>query len=333
MSARPRLAVLGCGSIAAFHVPACREEGFDVVAVAGSPGSRRAVEFARRFDIPNVCSDPREVAGASSKVWDALLIATSVDPTLELLMIAAESGRPVLVEKPVASSAATLQAHAESWQNVIVAYNRRFYATAQAAKEFVEHGGPCLVQLELPEDVPILEDGGDQIANTRKILWNSVHGFDLARFVLGDLEVEAVVSRGEGRGRDGAAAIMRSRRGDVVQYTGNWNAPSNFSLTIDRGPRRYQMRPFEVGAYYEGTEVIEPTPDVPIRRYLPRRTGEVSLEPLDARFKPGFAGQARDLMRLCEGTQRTVGATIHDAIAALEVAERVLATNVLEADV
>lgn len=323
MTARPRLALIGSGKIADFHVPACREAGFDVVAVAGSLGSARAVVFAQRFGIPKVWNDPRELA-ASPEGWDAMLIASSVESTLELLIVAAAANKPILVEKPVSTSSAALAPYVNAWPHVIVAYNRRFYATVHAAREFARAGGPCLVQLELPESAPVRHENGTVSVDTRAVLGNSVHGLDVARYVLGDLHVEAVVGRGEGSGRDGSAAILRSSEGHVVQYVGNWNASSNFALTLDRGRSRYQARPFELGTYYEGMEVVEPTPETPIRRYLPKRTGEVQLSATDLSFKPGFVGQSRELMALRSGKPAEHAATLADAYAAVRLAEAVL---------
>ena len=38
------LAVIGCGNIARFHIPAMREVGFNIVAIAGSLDSKNALK-------------------------------------------------------------------------------------------------------------------------------------------------------------------------------------------------------------------------------------------------------------------------------------------------
>jgi len=327
-SAHPRLAFIGCGDVAVFHAAACREAGFALAAVAGRPGSARAPEFARRFGVPRVFSDPLELA--SSGDWDALVLAVEPVAALDLLAVAAASGRPVLVEKPVALSSEMLRPHATRWPNVMVGYNRRFYATVREARAFAASGPPCLAQLEIPEDAPFEAPSG---ADPTRVFTHSVHGFDLARYVLGPLAMDMVLPRlrdaggaAGGAARDGVAALMRSRRGDVVQYVGNWNAPANVSLTLDQGMRRYQLRPFESGAVYEGLTVVEPDAAMPIRRYVPTLTRRVALDPCDHTFKPGFLQQAAALLRRCGGEQDDTAATLEDAVAALELAEAVTAS-------
>lgn len=320
---RARLALIGCGEAAALHVPACREAGFTLAAVAGRPGSSRVREFASRFGIPSVVSDP--MALAASADWDALVLAVEPEAALGLLQVAADSGRPVLVEKPVALASARLRPFITRWPKVIVGYNRRFYVTARAARDFAAAGAPCLAQLELPEDAPVPDVPGAG-ADPRKIFTHSVHGFDLARFVLGPLATELVLPRARGTGRDGVSALLRSRRGDIVHYIGNWNAPSNVSLTLDQDGRRYRMSPFEDGAFYEGMTVIEPGAGAPIRRYVPTLTGRVMLDACDQVFKPGLVQQARELLRLCHGRPGDTAATLEDAVAALELAEAVTGT-------
>jgi hypothetical protein len=98
-------------------------------------------------------------------------------------------------------------------------------------------------------------------------------------------------------------------------------------LTIDRGRKRFQLRPFESATRFEGMTIIEPTPGAPIRQYQPNLTDQFTLNGYDTRFKPGFVSQALELKRLCDGRGRTVGATMEDATAAVEMAEAVTALN------
>jgi predicted dehydrogenase len=310
----PRLALIGCGSVAGFHVAAAREAGFEIVAVAGSQDSARAPAFASQWNIPSVVANPVELASQSPVTWDALVIASSVAPTLDLLRTAAATGGAVLAEKPVSRSSKPLRHLGNGLANVLVGYNRRFYSTVQAAKEFAQ-AGPCVAQLELPERLA----PADGLSN---VFENSVHGFDMIRFIFGDVETEAVT-----RGEAGTVAMFRTRRGDVIQYVGNWNAPSNFSLTIDRGRERFQLRPFEAAARYDGLTTIEPSAAIPIRRYQPNRIEQIELNGRDLQFKPGFVQQAAELKRLCNGQARTVGATIADAAEAVAIAEAVTGIN------
>ena len=118
----------------------------------------------------------------------------------------------------------------------------------------------------------------------------------------------------------GRHVTLRSARGDLCNLTANWNAPANFSLAFDVGAERFQLRPFEVGATYRGMEVVEPTPEVPIRRYQPVCTGTVLADASNG--KPGFVAQATALRRLVEGTPPgPESATMDDAYEAVALVE------------
>lgn len=98
---RIRVAVLGAGRWAAeAHVPGwLRDPRCEVVAVCDVV-EERAVELARRFDIPEAGSDWQAVVGRSDV--DVVDVCTSSDSHFELAWAALEAGKHVLCEKPVA---------------------------------------------------------------------------------------------------------------------------------------------------------------------------------------------------------------------------------------
>ena len=122
----PRLAIVGCGDIAEFHAPACREAGLELTAVCSRAGSTRLASFADRHGIPLVFEDVEKLLAASDD-WDALLIAVPVDVTLSVLVSALDSHKPILVEKPVARRSSDLLPLINRSLPVIVGYNRRYY--------------------------------------------------------------------------------------------------------------------------------------------------------------------------------------------------------------
>lgn len=321
MKSGPALALIGSGPIAGFHVAAARRTGFRVAAVAGRLDSARARDFARQHEIEQVWSDPLELA--ASGAWDALIIAVETQVTLDILRAAAVHGKPVLVEKPVALEAALLAPYRTCWPHVVVGYNRRYYEPVIAARRFVQGQPACLVHMQLPERVAPPDRSIDEREHAVRI--NSVHGLDLLRFLFGDLTVETVSSLGDPGEYRGRFTTLRSTRGDLCAVTANWNAPANFAVDINAGEERFQLLPFEVGHVFRGMEVSEPTPEVPIRRYLPICVETVPPGPEAAEFKPGFVGQARALRGLVDGVPVGPGAaTLDDAWASLHLAEVIL---------
>ena len=321
MTNQLRLAIVGSGEIANFHVAAAKSAGFDVVGVAARKNSRTVHAFAQTHVISNTWDDPAELIAEEGK-WDALILAATTEAIIPLLTQALEIGKPVLVEKPVATSSHALLPLIKYEKNVMVGFNRRFYAPVQAAKRFVESGGPCSIHLQLPESVSY--DADNKSWDTRFVRLNSVHGFDLANYLTGGLTIASTMRVGQTSDRRGGVVVMSSVRGDICTISANWNAPANFAMTIDREGERFELRPLEFGTRYQGMQVVEPTNEIPIRRYLPKEVEQFPPDQKSLDFKPGFVAQCEALAALVHGQRSEIAASINDAHRALLVSEALL---------
>lgn len=323
----PRVGLIGVGPISDWHVRALRVAGLEVAGVASRRESTRVRDFATRHSISRTFED-WEAMLAAGEGWDGLVIATHTDGTADVLAEALRLRIPLLVEKPVAWTSARLEKLAGA-ADVIVAFNRRFYRTAQAARDEARGGPPVMAQLSLPESIEIARAGGPGRPYWEPFFSNSCHGFDLLRFVLGPLHVEHVTRHARGGAVHGLAAVLTTERGDVIDVLCNWAVPTNFALAIDRPGRRLELRPFELATVYEGMDVVEPTEETPIRRYLPRLKERITLEKIDATEKPGFVQQATALRDLIErGVMSPIAATMDDALATLRLCEELLGEGI-----
>lgn len=309
----PVAALIGAGAIAPFHVKALREAGFVIDHVAARVGSTRGQEFAEEYGIPRYWSEPLELIASDD--WDVIVLASSTEGIPELLSHVVTRGRPCLVEKPIAFDGDSIRKFLPHESLIRVAYNRRFYSSAIAAKEFANNG-PCLFRMELPDSIQT-EDA--PFSGLRAVRENSVHGLDLLRYIIGPFTVKTRFDVSDPRGR---IATVTTEQGHVGTVSLNWNCPANFSLTLDRAPRRFELKPFEMGALYEGMEVLEPSTDVPVRRYVPKLIHQSSAFPGPDGVKPGFLEQASALMqRLRQDTWDDRCATLQDAAAAADIAK------------
>lgn len=320
----PRLAMIGCGRIAEFHAPAFRAAGFELAAVCSSPGSPRPGAFASKHGIPFVFDTVDDLLSSRQR-WDALLIAVSVEATLDVLKLVLESGAPILVEKPVCLRSADLLPYIDRGSLVIVGYNRRFYGTAHEARRVAQEGAPLLAQLVIPESIRTPARAVDDPLYLRPFFANSVHGLDLARYVFGHLDVAHVQRLINHSGAiSGVAATLKAENDSIVQLTANWGAPANFSLTLDRPGQRLDLRPFELATAFGGLEIQEPTAERPIRIYTPKEVQRFALSEVDRRFKPGFVRQAEALRALARGEHPGPAARLEDAFAVLQMAEQLV---------
>ena len=321
MSRKPRLAIIGTGSISDFHVVAAKAVGFSVDHVAASPNSSTIDTFAKKYLISNTWNSPTELAKSQDQ-WDAIVLATKTEALTQLVELAMRSKKPVLAEKPVGMNSKEIEHLVEYSENVLVGFNRRYYAPVQEAKRFIDVGGPCIVRVELPESVPWNVELGRR--DSKQVRLNSVHGFDLLNYLFPHDVKTLSFDRYILPDSRGGVLVTNSKRGDICTVIANWNAPANFSITIDRDEERFELRPLEYGFRYRGMESVEPSKDSPIRKYIPQITDQCPPDLESVEFKPGFIGQYRDLLRMIKGEKPRIGATLQDAKIALQFAEALI---------
>lgn len=321
MSQKPRLAIIGTGSISDFHVAAATSIGFSVDHVAASPNSSTIATFAKKHLISNTWSSPIELV-ESFHQWDAIVLATTTEAQTQLVELAMRSEKPVLAEKPVGISSKQIEHLVEHSENVLVGFNRRYYAPVQEAKKFVDMGGPCIVRVELPESAPWNVELGRR--DNKQVRLNSVHGFDLLNYLFPHDAKTLNFNRYLLPDSRGGVLVTNSKKGDICTIVANWNAPANFSITIDRDEERFELRPLEYGFRYQGMESVEPSKDSPIRKYIPQIVDRYLPNLESVEFKPGFIGQYRELLLMINGEKPRIGATLQDAKIALQFAEALI---------
>ena len=320
MSIKKKIAIIGCGNIASFHVPAIRAAGMEIEHCASSPNSKTIKHFATQNNINQIWSDPKKLANSYNQ-WDGIVIATSITATMDLLNIAIKSNKPILVEKPVTISSINLkQFLTTAPRNVIVAYNRRYYNTVQRARDFVLHKQKIRASMVLPENIssefenPFLPH---QV--------NSVHGFDILNYIFDSISIEHVVTSNNNDPFFGRQAILRSKAGHLINLNMNWNAPSNFKLSLDDGQEQLDLCPFEKFQLYRGMKVIEPSKQYPVRQYIPDliESGNV-FDNMQFNIKPGFLEQSIEFSNLINGKSVSIGANLKDAYNNQLLAEKLL---------
>ncbi len=67
-----KLALIGCGNIAKFHIEAFNSLGVNIDHCASSLNSSTINKFADKYKIPNVWADPIKLAKAQN-VWDGIV--------------------------------------------------------------------------------------------------------------------------------------------------------------------------------------------------------------------------------------------------------------------
>jgi predicted dehydrogenase len=143
MADKVRIGYIGTGGIANFQVQQLMQRRKDVQIVAGCDVSEEALKkFADAFTVPHTFSDYNELLALDEV--DAVSVCTPnfmhKDPTIAAL----KAGKHVLVEKPMARSAAEAKAMVKASQKskgtLTMGFQYRLGADAQILKRFANEG-------------------------------------------------------------------------------------------------------------------------------------------------------------------------------------------------
>ena len=311
-----KLALIGPGKIAEYHIQALKIFDFDIVGCISRKGSSSNIEFMKNYgkdeseyftDIDYMVNNPQD--------WDAALISCPTSSQLEYLIRLAHINKPILVEKPISFLSSDLE-NLIDYKNIMVGFNRRHYSNISQIKAFMQSKSNVFVKVVIPESSLYKNKNINSSCNfPAGVYENSIHIFDLINYIFGDVEwVSAISSSKEYScfsSAEGAIANNSHVSLDVLI-----NAPDNFSISVYSEDEKVELKPIEVLSFYQGFEVLEPSGVFPIRRYSPHLKSQIFVE-THMNCKPGFYEQARMFTALCNGKKDLNFPSIVDAHKAL----------------
>jgi myo-inositol 2-dehydrogenase / D-chiro-inositol 1-dehydrogenase len=185
-----KFAVLGCGRIGRMHaLNLARHPRVELAYVYDvAPAAAAAVADATKA---RQAGTVEEILSAADVA--AVLIASTTDTHLDLLVRAVEAGKAVLCEKPIDLDLAKVDA---SWARIeardptiMVGFNRRFDASFKAVRERIRAGEIGKLEQVIitsrdpgPPPVAYIETSGGLFRDM------TIHDFDLARYFMGDIQ-------------------------------------------------------------------------------------------------------------------------------------------------
>jgi myo-inositol 2-dehydrogenase/D-chiro-inositol 1-dehydrogenase len=222
------IGIIGAGRIGKVHADtlAFRLPESQIVAIA-DVNQEAAHALAARCGIPEVAASSEAIL-ANSKI-EAVLICSSTNTHADLIIQAAQAGKHIFCEKPIAHSLPeidrALAAVRAAGVQLQIGFNRRFdanFARVRAAVVNGEIGKPRLMHIISRDPAPppigyVRVSGGMFMDMT-------IHDFDMARFLIGD-EVEEIYAAGgvmvdpkigEAGDLDTAIVTMRFRNGVIA---------------------------------------------------------------------------------------------------------------------
>jgi len=312
-----RLGIIGAGSVSKFHLFAARDAGFKLSAICASDNSKSALKLKDEFEIDEYYSNSIKLIESTS--YDCIAILTQPEVTMELISKIIDKKVPLLIEKPVSMNSSSL-INFKDLNNVLVAYNRRYYSTViELKKEQTSHAG--IFKFLSVESISN-NNNFDRIKN--EILKNTVHMLDLARFFLGEIlldnftffKTNSLLS----------CNIMKNCQ-TVGQFNLSFNSKKNTCIDFENDNLNIRLSPIEKLTKYDSFDIKPPDTTYSYTRYTPifskNPQGFEIVE--NGKLKPGFQGLYKDFKKICMNELQDIkGASILDAIGALKLAEQLV---------
>lgn len=287
------IAILGAGRMAKVHAASIAEAGAHIRTIY-DPVEEAAKALAAQTGAKATSSPVEAMAHADV---DAIMIATSSDTHVELLLEAVKTGKPVLCEKPLASNFGAskdfIRTVGESAaRKVFLGFNRRFDRGHASVREAVKAGKVGrLEQLTITSRDPFpppLEYVPRSGGLFRDMM---IHDFDMARSIVGS-DIVSVTAHGSAIidpevGKlgdvDTASVTMLTADGVIITILNSRRCAFGFDQRIEAfgsdgmvmsdNPRQSGFRTFTESA--PGTDA--PILEFFMERYGPSYTAEIKL--------------------------------------------------------
>jgi len=194
MSARPRIALIGCGRIGQVHLRnlIAHPERCEFAALidANEPALRA---IAAEYRLDTISTDPSIVF--DDPTIDAVIIASSTETHAAYIIEAARTGKSAFTEKPIAldleSTDRALAAVGGAGSRLQVGFQRRFDRGYAAARQAIQNGDLGAIEMirdamrdPAPPPPAYLERSGGLFRDM------TIHNFDCVRWLKGDDPVE-----------------------------------------------------------------------------------------------------------------------------------------------
>lgn len=198
-----RVGFVGAGFISDYHLSGLAATGAAEFVVIASSTAEKAARQAQRYGIPYHTNDWRDVLRRDDV--DAVVITTPDHTHAEIAIAAAEAGKAVLLQKPMAPTSAECEAIVAAAERcgtlLVVSFMHRYFDEVVALREVLAQGGLGeVLSVRMRNATP----GPDwnawffkkELVRHGVVAQLGVHGIDLVRHLFGPIaRVKATVAR------------------------------------------------------------------------------------------------------------------------------------------
>jgi UDP-N-acetylglucosamine 3-dehydrogenase len=221
-----RVGIAGLGEFGELHAMVFSQIPYIELARVCSRSVERAREIAGKYDVPSFCADYNELAMAED--LDVISVVNFGKDHKDLVVPALESGKHVLVEKPIADDVADaelmLNAAKRSNGKFMVAHICRFMPAYYRAKELIEEGRLgriSLIQAQRNNHYSTLSPGRKK----NPMRETAIHDIDLALWLSGGkLESASGYKKfnNSDKEADSCMALAKLDNGVICSFASSW---------------------------------------------------------------------------------------------------------------
>ena len=275
------IAVFGAGFIAEYHLSGLAAAGGAAVRALVARSRERAAPLAERFGVRDVLTDVR--AALDRKDVDAVVICTPDDTHEAIAVAAAEAGKAILLQKPMAGTTAACRriigAAAAAGADLQVSFMHRYFPEVARARELLADGVLGRVHTVRIRNATPGPDWGDWFFSRKSMTGGvvdqlGVHGIDLALQLIGDIadvSARTATQIPTRRLRDGRVVAVETADSAFATYgfTGGALGTHEMSQIEVRGCDRFRLEIYgDAGTLWLRSE------RGPLAAYAPARFGD-----------------------------------------------------------
>lgn len=251
-----------------------------------------AAEFENQTGIKARSGGITQYLGSECFRSSAAIVCTNVEQLKSVALELMHNGvKYILLEKPGGINAQEIaeisEVAGDTDSEVYIAYNRRFYASVQAAEKLIkEDGGALSFNFEITEWSHLVQElNCSKELKKSWFLSNSSHVIDTA-FFLGGRPAEYNHYHAGGLEWHRSSSIFSgagvTKKGALFSYRGNWESAGRWSLDISTSRRRF---------------IFEPLEELHIQEKGSTEITRVEIDnSVDISFKPGIFRQCKSFL-------------------------------------
>jgi predicted dehydrogenase len=231
-----KIGVIGVGYMGELHAKVCSEINYVKLLAVTDINEERGKEIAKKYNT-KWYRDYNDML--KKEDIDAVIISTPEHLHLDPAIAAAEAGKHMLIEKPLATNvkdAEEIIKYAEkNGVKLMVGFIERFNPIFLTIKQTINDGNIGVPMLLYTKRVNPLFIGERVGSRTNTLWWSGIHDIDLMHWFLEDnayrvyAEGKKIVSNNEGL----ISALINFKNGSLGVMISGWINPNNFPSRID----------------------------------------------------------------------------------------------------